>query len=106
MDKIASLSALLTAVDTRNRITNLPGTDAIKREINHQLARGNRIAAVYIDMIGFKSYLASRGQDGQAPTPAAPPPAGNGPASGADSRLGALRRRTAGPRYTLWATAG
>lgn len=64
-DKIASLGALLTAVDTRNRVTNLPGTDAIKREINHQLARGNRIAAVYIDMIGFKSYIASRGPEGQ-----------------------------------------
>ncbi len=65
MDKIASLNALITAVETRNRITNLHGTDAIKREINHQLARDNAIAVVYIDMIGFKPYSASRGPDGQ-----------------------------------------
>ena len=65
MDKIASLNALLTAVENRNRVSNLPGTDAIKREINHQLARGSAISAVYIDMIGFKPYCASRGPEGQ-----------------------------------------
>lgn len=65
MDKIASLNALLGAIDTRNRVTNLPGTDAIKREINHQLARGNAIATVYIDMVGFKAFCAARGPDGQ-----------------------------------------
>lgn len=65
MDKIASLNALLGSVFTRNLVTNLPGTDAIKREINHQLARGNAIAAVYIDMIGFKPFAAARGREGQ-----------------------------------------
>lgn len=65
MDKIASMNTLLAAVDTRNRTTNLPGTEAIKREINHQLARGNAVAAVYIDMIGFKPYCAVHGQEGQ-----------------------------------------
>jgi len=66
MDKIASLSALLTQIDNRNRVTNLPGTDAIKREINHQLARGNPVATIYVDMIGFKAYSASRGPEGQS----------------------------------------
>ena len=65
MDKIASLNALLGAVHNRNRVTNLPGTDAIKREINHQLARNTAIATVYIDMIGFKSFAAARSQQGQ-----------------------------------------
>lgn len=65
MDKIASLSALLQAIESRNRTTNLPGTDAIKREINHRLARGTAIAAIYIDMVGFKGYCAARGQEGQ-----------------------------------------
>jgi DNA-binding response OmpR family regulator len=65
MDKIASLNALLTAIDNKNRITNLPGTDAIKREINHQLARGTAIAAIYVDMVGFKPYCAVKGQEGQ-----------------------------------------
>lgn len=65
MDKIASLNALLQAVETKNRATNLPGTEAIKREINHQLARGNAIAAVYVDMVGFKPFCAARGPEGQ-----------------------------------------
>lgn len=64
MDKLASLNALLQSIDSRNRVTNLPGTDAIKREINHQLARGTAIAAVYIDIIGFKQYAQQRGADG------------------------------------------
>lgn len=65
MDKIASLNALLQSIESRNRISNLPGTDAIKREINHRLARSTPIATVYIDMVGFKGYCAARGQEGQ-----------------------------------------
>ncbi len=65
MDKIASLRALIVAVDNRSRVTNLPGTDAIKREINHQLARDTDIAAVYIDMVGFKAFCAAKKQEGQ-----------------------------------------
>lgn len=65
MDKIASLNALLVAMDSRNRLTGLPGTDAIKREINHQLSRGSAVATVYIDVIGFKPFCAARGQEGQ-----------------------------------------
>lgn len=65
MDKIASLNALLQSIESRNRITNLPGTDAVKREINHRLARDSAIAAVYIDMVGFKGYCAARGEAGQ-----------------------------------------
>lgn len=65
VDKIASLSSLLMAVETRNRATSMPGTDAIKREINHQLARNNPIATVYVDMAGFKHFCAARGQEGQ-----------------------------------------
>ncbi len=65
VEKLASLITLLQSVDKRNPITNLPGTDAIKREINHRLSRGTAIAACYIDVVGFKPYCASRGQDGQ-----------------------------------------
>jgi CheY-like chemotaxis protein len=64
-DKIASLNALLQAIDSKNRVTNLPGTDAIKREINHRLARERSIAAVYVDVVGFKGYSVARGADGQ-----------------------------------------
>lgn len=64
MDKLASLNALLQSIDARNRVTNLPGTDAIKREINHQLARGTAVASVYIDILGFKQYAQHRGPDG------------------------------------------
>ncbi len=65
MDKIASVNALLASVNNRNRVTGLPGTEAIKREINHQLARDNAIATVYIDMVGFKPFCAARGPEGQ-----------------------------------------
>ncbi|MBW7865080.1 MAG: response regulator transcription factor [Candidatus Hydrogenedens sp.] len=65
MDKVASLNALLTTLNIRNRLSNLPGTDAIKREINHQLARGTAIACVYVDIVGFEAYCKSRGQEGQ-----------------------------------------
>ena len=61
MDKIASLNALTASLSNRNRVTNLPGTDAIKREINHLLARDSAIAVAYIDVIGYKAY----GADGQ-----------------------------------------
>ena len=65
VDKLASLAALLQSMQKRNPVTNLPGTDAIKREINHRLARGTAIAACYIDAVGFKPYCAARGRDGQ-----------------------------------------
>lgn len=65
MDKLSSIAALLQSMTKVNPITKLPGTDAIKREINHRLARGTAIAACYIDVVGFKPYCASRGQDGQ-----------------------------------------
>jgi len=65
IDKLASLTALLQSVEKVNPITRLPGTDAIKREINHRLARGTAIAACYVDVVGFKPYCAARGQEGQ-----------------------------------------
>jgi len=65
VEKLVSLGALLESMDKRNPVTNLPGTDAVKREINHRLARGMAIATCYIDVAGFKPYCASRGQEGQ-----------------------------------------
>ncbi|HOK08531.1 MAG TPA: response regulator [Candidatus Hydrogenedens sp.] len=65
MDKISSLGVLLASINARNQVTNFPGTDAIKREINHKLARGEQIAVVYINLVGFKPYCVSHGPDGQ-----------------------------------------
>ena len=65
MDKLRSLEALLKSVEMHNKITSLPGTEAIKREINHRLARDTAIAACYIDVVGFKPYCSLRGQEGQ-----------------------------------------
>ncbi len=65
VDKINSLQELLVTINTVSPITRLPGTDAVKREINHILARGQGMAAVYIDMVGFKPFCASRGTNGQ-----------------------------------------
>jgi DNA-binding response OmpR family regulator len=65
MDKIASLEALLESAKHRHATTGLPGTEAIKREVNHRLARGVAIACCYIDMVGFKPYCAATGANGQ-----------------------------------------
>ncbi len=65
MEKLQVLTSLLDAINRRNPATGLPGTDAIKREINHRLARGTAIAACYIDVVGFKPYCAARGAEGQ-----------------------------------------
>lgn len=65
MDKIASLNILLNSLDQRHRVTNLLGTDAFKRELNHQLARDSAIACIYIDIVGFEGYCKSRGKEDQ-----------------------------------------
>lgn len=64
-EKLASLAELLDSVDRRSPVTQLPGTDAVKREINHRLARDMSIAACYVDMVGFKAYAAAHGREGQ-----------------------------------------
>ena len=64
-EKLASLSNLLESLQRRHVLTGLPGTDSIKREINHRLARGMAIAACYIDVVGFKPYCAVYGAEGQ-----------------------------------------
>jgi PleD family two-component response regulator len=65
MDKLTSLETLVASLQTTNPVTDLPGTDAIKREITHQLARGSAVAAIYIDIVGFKAYCAANGREGQ-----------------------------------------
>jgi len=65
IEKLAGLAALQDSVVRRNPATDLPGTEAVKREINHKLARGMAIAACYIDIVGFKAYCAAYGQQGQ-----------------------------------------
>ncbi|HQM99512.1 MAG TPA: response regulator, partial [Candidatus Hydrogenedentes bacterium] len=56
MDKIASLNVLLKSLNQRHRVTNLVGTDAFKRELNHYLARDAAIACIYVDVVGFEAY--------------------------------------------------
>jgi CheY-like chemotaxis protein len=64
-EKLASLQNLLDSLQRRHPLSGLPGTDAIKREINHRLARGMAIAACYIDIVGFKPFCAVYGAEGQ-----------------------------------------
>lgn len=64
-EKLGAMSLLLESLNRRHPLTGLPGTDAIKREINHRLARGMAIAACYIDIVGFKPYCAVYGAEGQ-----------------------------------------
>lgn len=65
VEKLAFLDALLESVGGRNDITKLPGTDAMKREANHRLARGIKIAVCYIDVSNFKAYCAAKPRDAQ-----------------------------------------
>jgi len=65
MEKIGALQSLQEAVARPNPLTTLPSTDAIKREINHRLARGVAIAACYLGVVDFKAYCATYGKDGQ-----------------------------------------
>ncbi|MCC6487862.1 MAG: response regulator [Candidatus Hydrogenedentes bacterium] len=65
IEKLTSLKALQDSITRLNPVTNLPGTEAIKREINHRLSRGMAIATCYLDMVGFKPYCAAYGQQGQ-----------------------------------------
>ncbi len=65
MDKIVSLETLLESSQRRHGSTGLPGTEAIKREINHRLARNMALACCYIDVVGFKPYCAMTGASGQ-----------------------------------------
>ncbi len=65
VEKITGLQELLESISQRNLITDLPGTEAVKREINHRLARGMAISACYIDIVGFKPYCALYGAEGQ-----------------------------------------
>jgi len=65
IEKLGFLGGLLEGIKGRNSITHLHGTDAIKREVNHRLARGTKVALCYIDMAHFKPYCAVKGRDGQ-----------------------------------------
>lgn len=65
VEKIGLLESLLESSVRPHPVTGMPGTEAIKREINHRLARGTAIACCYIDMVGFKPYCAVHGANGQ-----------------------------------------
>lgn len=64
-EKIASTEELLRVINTRNPITQLSGTEAIKREIDFRLARGSAIAVCYVDIVGCKPYCAVHGREAQ-----------------------------------------
>ncbi|MEK7794507.1 MAG: response regulator [Candidatus Hydrogenedentota bacterium] len=63
VEKLAALSGVLESVHRVNTLTGLPGTDAVKREVNHRLARGTQIAVCYVDVANFKAYAAAKGQE-------------------------------------------
>lgn len=65
MEKVEYLGNLKRSLTNRNSVTKLPGMDAIKREINHRLARGIKLATCYIDLYSYKPFAAAKGKDGQ-----------------------------------------
>lgn len=63
--KVEFLMDLRKSVQVRNSVTNMPGMEAIKREINHRLARGIKIATCYIHVSNFKPYCAAKVKEDQ-----------------------------------------
>ncbi|MFC1734678.1 response regulator [Candidatus Hydrogenedentota bacterium] len=56
IERVESMMELGDVIERKNPTTNLPGTEAIKREINHRLLRGETFAVCYVDIMYFKPY--------------------------------------------------
>ena len=65
MEKVEYLGNLRNSLQNKHSVTKLPGMDAIKREINHRLARGIKLATCYIDLYSYKPFAAAKGTEGQ-----------------------------------------
>jgi DNA-binding response OmpR family regulator len=64
-EKLEQMDHVLASTRQRNSVTQLPGLDAIKREVSHRLARGIKIAVCDIEIAGYKAFCAVKGRDGQ-----------------------------------------
>ncbi len=65
IEKVNYLGVLRDSISKRNTVTNYPGMEAVRREINHRLARNIKLAVCYIDLTNFNPYCAAKGKDGQ-----------------------------------------
>lgn len=65
IEKVNHLGILCESIPKRNTVTNFPGMEAIRREVNHRLARSIKLAVCYIDLTHFNPYCALKGKEGQ-----------------------------------------
>ncbi len=54
MNKVHELLAATEEMKKRDPTTGLPGLEAIKREVNHKLARNQKIAACYLGVVNLR----------------------------------------------------
>jgi DNA-binding response OmpR family regulator len=59
--KLQTLVAMRESLDRRDTETGLAGTDAVKRQINHRLARGEKIAVCYFDILHAPAFRTVHG---------------------------------------------
>jgi len=65
LDKIRALLAMYEGLLVMNPLTGLIGTEAVKREMSHRLARDETFAACYVDVLNVRPYLKVHGQERQ-----------------------------------------
>jgi len=63
IQKVRGLLAMGNSLNQLHPIFGLAGTDAIKRHINHRLARDGQLAVCYIDILHSKAFRAVHGAD-------------------------------------------
>ncbi len=63
IQKVRGLLAMKRSLNEPHPIFGLVGTDAIKRHINHRLARDDQLAVCYIDILHSKAFRSVHGAD-------------------------------------------
>lgn len=56
LQHVTAMKRLVEIVRTRNPVSNLPGLDALRREINHHIFREERFALCYVRIRGIQDY--------------------------------------------------
>ena len=66
MGKVQTQLVSIEEAKRRDAATGLPGLEAIRRELNHKLARGERVAACYLGVVNLKEIMKGRAEERDA----------------------------------------
>lgn len=61
LTKVRALAAMKESLKRIDTETQLPGTDAVKRQINHRLARKEKVAVCYFDILHARAFRTVHG---------------------------------------------